>query len=136
MVHPRLGVPALHRAGRVQLHAQRARLAHQAVGELQRVDADAVRLVHRAGGLVVVAVLLTQLLRCEHARVVAEHFAHHRGLAGQHGHHLGPVRHVQVAAARGVAIDLAGEFGKGLEAGADLGIQLEGHVAPPLRDPL
>ncbi|MNT57276.1 hypothetical protein D3C72_1946360 [compost metagenome] len=117
-------------------HPQLARLPQIAIGQLQRMHAHAVGLVHRAHGLAVVHIAFLQLRAAEHPDVVAEHVPHHLGLVFQEGHLLLAVRRVQVPPRLRVAVHLRHQALPVFEAFADLGVQPPRGVQPPARDPL
>ena len=120
----------------MHLHTQRPRLAHQAKGELERVHAHSIGLPHGGVGVALVAVLFAQLLGAQHLGLVAKNVAPHPGLLFQVGHFFFAVRHVQMAAVEGVAVNLAGERLEVFKAGADFGVQRFGGVQAPARYPL
>ena len=136
VVHAVARLEAGHRAGRMHLDAERARHAQVAVRELQRMHADAVGLEHARRRPRPRRSSRGAALGAEHARVVAEHLAHDLGLVAQEVHLLLAVRDVEVAAGLRVAGHLGHQALEGLEAGADLGVELERGLLAPALDPL
>src|SRR5207249_1019235 len=108
VVHAVLGLPALNRAGGVDLHAERAGLPDQPEREFERVDADAFGLEHRAGLLAFVVIVAAYFFGTQHPRRIAELFAHELRLLTRVLELLEPMREIEMSAVEGVAIDLAG----------------------------
>jgi hypothetical protein len=90
----------------MHLGAQRARLAQVAEGQLARVDADAFRLVQRAGRFLVVHILAPDRVGVEDAGVIMEDLPHDLGFFFQRRHGFRLVGDVQVAARLRVAVDV------------------------------
>ena len=73
-------------------------------------------------GIALVAILFAQLLGCEHLGLVAKNVAPHPGLLFQVSHFFFAVRHVQMAAVNGVAVNLLRERLEVLKAGINFTI--------------
>ena len=120
----------------MHLGAQRARLAQVAEGQLARVDADAFRLVQRAGRFLVVDEFALDGVGVEDAGVVLEDLAHELCFLDQGGHGFRLVGDVQVAARLRLAIDVGRDLLERLHRVAHFRVQFQGRVQPIAVDPL
>src|SRR3546814_1824648 len=76
MMHAANRFPAQHRAGRMNLHPQRPRLANIAKRQLERVYAHAIGLMQGARRLLIAYITLMQLFAAEYVRVITENLFH------------------------------------------------------------
>src|SRR5262249_54468340 len=121
---------------RMHLRAALAREAQIAIGELERMDADAFGLMQRARRFRVVHELAAKALGAHHLRGIAEHVLPDLRFGGELFHDARTMRDQEVAAVRRTAIDLRDERLEGVEAFADLVVHLERAVLAPALAPL
>ena len=136
IVHAIAGLPALHRACRVHLDAQAARLAQIAEGQLARVHADAFRLVHRTAGLFITDPLIAHRGAIDDAGIVVEGLAQQARFLLQPRHHALAVGDIQMAARLRIAVDVLDQFLEILHALDALAVQAVGGLEAVTLDPL
>jgi hypothetical protein len=109
-----------------------------AEGELGRVDAHAVRFVHRPPRLLVAYEVAVDLIAADDARPVAENLVEKPRLGFERRYHLVPMGDIEVAAVLRVAVDFgrADQVPEEIEGFADFAMQPFGHIDAPALDPL
>src|SRR3546814_172631 len=94
MMHAANRFPAQHRAGRMNLHPQRPRLANIAKRQLERVYAHAIGLMQGARRLLIAYITLMQLFAAEYVRVITENLFHDTPFVFKKRHFLGAMGRV------------------------------------------
>ncbi len=131
-------LPAHDRARRVDGDVELSRQVLIAEGELRRVDADAVRLVHGARRFLLLDEALVQLVPAHHPGAIAEDVVQQCRLLLQPGHDRRLVRDVDMAAVLRIAVEFAGpdQIAKDVERLDHLAVHFLRDIHAPTLDPL